>query len=67
MPSENANVPHHAQIKNPGGLVSRRRSKEVVVDSREPGRGHRILVAVKRSQASCGARIPELDLMIFGP
>lgn len=66
MAAENADIPHHPQIKYSRRLIPRRRSKEVVVDSRESSRGDCVFVTVKSCQASGGPGIPELDLMILG-
>lgn len=66
MATKDADVPHHAEVENPGSLVSRRGSEKVVVHARESGSRHGILMAVKRSQAPRGPGIPELDLVILG-
>lgn len=64
--TKNANVPHHTEVKNSSGLVARRRSKEIAVYARKSSSRHSILMAVKRSQAPRGPRIPELDLVVLG-
>lgn len=65
MTPKNADVTHHTQIKYPGRLVARRGRQKIAIHSRKSGSCHGILVAVQRSQTSCGSRVPEFDLVIF--
>lgn len=64
--TENANIPHHAQIEYPRGLIPRRSGKQVVIDARESRRGYGVLVTVERGQTPARPWIPEFDLVILG-
>lgn len=64
--TKNANVPHHTEVEDSRGLVARRGSEKIAVYARKSSSRHSVLMAVKRSQAPRGPRIPEFDLVILG-
>ena len=65
MPLEQADVSHHAQIKDTGCLVASARREQYSSVGLKRGFGYGVFMAVERCQASPIARVPELDLVVF--